>query len=260
MGRRRIWIAIALAAAGAAAAVAWLLALRDTPSPPVGVDRAVERFRADWAAGGRDEPGGLRAAVPRAGVYTYAARGFETATVLGRDARHAYPATATLTVLPSACGLSARLDLLSARSSTWHVCARDGAWRVARLRDVHRFFGRLDDRTYRCDARSVWTALSGAWRARCVVAGTTQRWRARVLSTAPVDVGGRRVPAVHVRLRSRTGGETQGTGTEDLWLVRDSGLPARWVIRNSSTTDTVAGAVAYRESIDLRLLALTPRR
>jgi hypothetical protein len=81
-----------------------------------------------------------------------------------------------------------------------------------------------------------------------------------VLSTAPVDVGGRRVPAVHVRLRSRTSGETQGTGTEDLWLVRDSGLPARWVISNSSTTDTVAGAVAYRESIDLRLLALTPRR
>ena len=259
--RPRLWIAVALVVAilGAVAAAA-LFALHDEPSAPVAVGSALGRFRTDWAAGGRREPAGSGTPVPRAGVYTYAARGFEVASVLGSGARHDYPSRVTLTVLPSACGLSARLDVLSQRSSTWEVCAGDGAWRLARLRDVHRFFGRHDDRTYRCDPGSVWVAMRGSWRARCMFKDTTQHWTGRALGNATVEVGGRPVPAVHVRLRSRTTGDTEGSGVEDLWLARDSGLPARWVIRNASTTGTIGGDVRYRESIDLRLPAVTPRR
>ena len=259
--RPRVWIAVALVVAAlGAVAGGILLAIHDTPSAPVPVASALARFRADWAATGRVEPGRSDTAVPRAGVYAYVARGFEVATVLGSTGRHAYPPQATLTVLPSACGLSARLDLLSERSSTWEVCARGGAWRLSRLGDVHRFFGRRDDRTYRCTDGSVWTALIGSWGARCVFESTRQTWSGRAVANTTVEVGGRRLPAVHVRLLSRTTGDTEGTGTEHLWLLRDTGLPARWVVRNASTTGTIAGDVHYRESIDLRLLATAPRR
>jgi hypothetical protein len=229
--RRRTLVIAAVALALLAAAVlggrAWLL--RDT-TEPIDVEQVVER------AAGED---GAR-------VYAYATRGFERATVLG-TIRHDYPETTTITVAQQACGVSARWEALDRRSETWWIC--DGA--PVRFDDVHSFFGRTDERTYRCrGSRLAFT---------CRREGTTRTDRGRDLGRERVEVDGTAVEARHLRYRTTMRGATRGGGTTDLWLAVDDGLPLRIVVANDSESDTPIGTDAdYRERFELRLRSLEP--
>jgi hypothetical protein len=230
--RPRIVLALAaglavLAAAAALGARAWLL--RDTTTP-IDVARVVERASAS----------------PGARVYAYDTRGFEEATALGAQ-RHDYPATTTLTVAAEGCGTSLRWEALDRRSERWLIC--DGA--PVRLDDVHAFFGRTDERSYRCSADPAGF--------RCAIDGTERTDRVEDLGRVRVEIAGETVPARRLRLRTTMRGDTAGTGTIDLWLALDAPLPLRVVAANRSTTGTPIGTDAdYRERFELRLRSLEP--
>ena len=113
----------------------------------------------------------------------------------------------------------------------WETC---GA-RLRRFAELHRFFGRDDRRTYRCDRMSK---LRTGW--SCTAQGVTE--------TGRVVVSG---PA-HVRLGTELAGNTTGTGLRELWL-RPDGVPRRMVVENDSTTRSFLGDVHYRERYVLRL-------
>jgi hypothetical protein len=242
----------------------WLLRPKDDPQRAVDAGRAVEDFRSAGAEA--DRPASAGAPVPETGVYTYAAQGYERARALD-TARHDYPRRVTLTVRPATCGMTLRLDLLDARWQQWHVCAERSAWTLRTQSELHQFFGRRDEREYRCARGAVFLGFPArdgrpgeeAWTAECNIDDTRLRRDGRILGTEPVEVAGRRIDAVHVRLTERLTGRTEGGGVQELWVDPATGLPLRWTARNDNVTDDIIN-VPYRERWDLRLASLQPRR
>lgn len=172
-------------------------------------------------------------------AYTYATAGFEEIDALG-GARHVYPAATTVTFRRSGCGRAFVWRPLRDRSLAYELC--DG--RLRAIRDVHRFFGRTERRTYRCAPES---SLRDGW--RCVFDGTTEVARGRVVGVE--SVGG--AEAVHVRLTTRLTGGVDGAGSRDFWLRGSDGFPVRFAATNESSTASVLGRVHFRERYGLTL-------
>lgn len=55
-----------------------------------------------------------------------------------------------------------------------------------------------------------------------------------------------------MRLRTRLRGESNGTGTRELWL-RDDDVPKRMVVENRNATPSFVGPVNYLERYELEL-------
>ena len=81
-----------------------------------------------------------------------------------------------------------------------------------------------------------------------------------VVGRAVVYVGGKAVPAVHVRQTIALSGGSRGASTYDMWLARKSGVPVRLVMVSRTTNDSAVGDVHYDEVVTLRLQSLRPRR
>jgi hypothetical protein len=186
---------------------------------------------ATWQLLPRDSATPLAVAGARPGIFVYDTTGFEQVDAFG-GARHDYPARTTIAVRRAEGGCSVfRWRPLAERFYEWKLCGRQ----LRRFTELHRFFGRDDRRTYRCDDES---SLERGW--SCTAQGTTE--------TARVVSSGRS----HVLLRTELTGETTGSGTRELWL-RPDGVPRRLVVENESTTPSFLGDVHYRERYELRL-------
>ncbi|MBX5442775.1 MAG: hypothetical protein IRZ32_14780 [Solirubrobacteraceae bacterium] len=259
---RRTWI-IVLASIGAVL-VAGLLLVRSwllgDDTEPIAVERIVERYRGETApATAGTLPEGVE--IPAAGVYEYETAGDERADLLG-GSEHEYPDRTTIAVRAVDCGFEQTWTALDKRSETWTLCAKPGALEPIRFNDVHSFYGRTDDRTYECSGGEI-PLRPGGGRSTivCRREGVTRTDTVRALGAETVDVGGEQVPAVHVRVRFRMAGSTEGGGTYDVWLARATGLPVRVVADNASRSDTPIGAkVNYTERFELRLVSLEPQR
>ena len=71
-------------------------------------------------------------------------------------------------------------------------------------------------------------------------------------------MGRERVTAVHLRVRTRLGGDVRGAYTMDSWLRRTDGLLLRRTFRSDSRVDAIVGSVPAHEEYELRLRAVTP--
>jgi hypothetical protein len=176
----------------------------------------------------------------RPAALDYATRGFEEVSILG-GARHEYPDRTGVVVRRTGCGKRIVWRPLEDRVTAYRLCGG----RLRSIREVHRFFGRRDERVYRCAPGS---SLRDGW--RCAYDGTTEVARGGPVGTTRI-AGAK---AVHVHLDTTIGGDVEGTGTRDFWLRRPGGLPIRIAATNENTTGTPIGPVDYRESYDLRLL------
>ena len=246
-------IAAVLVAGSVLAAVRWIV-LRDDATP-ASLGDALARYRTAAAVGATPVP---------AGVYLYATSGSESVSALG-GATHRYPERSTITVTEAPCGMALRWDVLETRSVTWRVCAGDAAGRTQRLEgwsERHQFFGQ-DDAT-------DWTCPDAAWLVggaepgttlpyRCDGGDTVQRGTLTVVGTEPVDVGGARIRAVHLRIVQDDAGGARGRIEDERWLERETGLPVRLRYRVRSANDSPIGDVTFTEAYDLRLLSLDPR-
>ena len=210
--RRRRWLIAPALAAGAALA-GWSLMPDDSPAP------------APIEAG--------------AETFAYTTRGFEEVDALG-GARHDYPATTRITLRRSGCGHLLVWRPLRDRSTGYELCGRE----LRSIREVHEFFGRRDERTYRCAAGSTLTRGY-----RCTARGTVEVARGGVVGVEGAGGG----HAVHVRLTTRSSGDVEGTGTRDFWLRRRDGFPVSLAATNANSTASMLGRVHYRERYALDL-------
>lgn len=258
--RRKTLIGIASVGALLIAALllgrTWLV--RDDTAP-VAVEKVVEDYRGQTPAAATTKlPMGVR--IPDAGVYEYATTGSEETTLLGTS-RHEYPAITTIAIRATDCGFAQTWTALDKRVEEWTLCKDADALTPRRLRDVHSFYGRTDDRTYACGG-GVLPLKPGDSEQRivCATDSTTRTDRVRAVGRDAIHVGDTSVEAVHVRDRYTLQGTTDGSGTIDWWLDADTGLPIRIVTGNDSKTDTPIGKRApYRERFDLKLRSLTPQ-
>ncbi len=249
---RRLALAILLGAlvvgGGLAAAVAGGLLLHDT-AEPASVAAAVARL------GVRSTGGGI------GGVYVYETRGGESVSAVV-SAHHVYPARTGITVVPAACGIRLRWEALQGRSTTWTLCRTRLGLELRVSAEAHRFFGQDDRTTYTCDGAVLEPAAgeSGDRPFRCRSGRDRQAGRLSLLGREDVRVGGRVVPALHVRTVARIEGGDSGTETVDWWLKPASGLPLRLVLTSRTSRPLPIGRARYREEATLRLVSTVPRR
>ena len=178
--------------------------------------------------------------------------------------RHDYPTETTITASPGGCGLVLRWDALEQRSTIWDLCPAAGGWLIREYDEVHRFFGNTEHSDYRCEQGSLWwpvaEAPGAAWTRRCASKKATEVTKGTLVGPETVRVGGEAVEAVHLRFELTLAGTTRGTGTFDVWLSPESGLPLRVDSTNDNRTRTMIGDVHYEERFSLSLASLEPQR
>jgi hypothetical protein len=252
----RPWlVAGAIAVAGVVAAglfAGWWFLARDVAEPAT-VGDAVAAYR----RGG----GGAPRSIP-AGVYVYETDGFERTDALG-GVTHRYPATSSITVGSTPCGVRLRWDVLRGRSTTWTVCTAPEEW-IERSRDErHTFFGVTDEATYRCAKtpfRPADDRPGTTFAVSCTTGKAKEHGSGSVVGRDTVVVGRTSVPTVHVRTSTAFTDDTTGAATYDFWLSSDTGLPVRIRMVSDTTSGSLIGDVHYRERVSLELTSLTPRR
>ena len=211
--------------------------------------------------GGPEPPARPDARTQPAGIYRYETVGFER---IGGPlpGRLAYPATTTIAVERSGCTLSERWEARPERYAEWRYCVTGTTWRLRSVTDYHEFFGNAQRRAYRCTGRAVPRPArieeGFRWTDRCRARSTTAVARGEVLAGTRVSVDGKRITAVHLRVRTRLGGDVRGAYTMDSWLRRTDGLLLRRTFTGDSRVDAIIGAVPAHEEYELRLRSLTP--
>jgi len=129
---------------------------------------------------------------------------------------------------------------------------------------VHSFYGRDDDRTYRCSGDGVFPLKAGGGEQTftCRTDSTTRTDRVRAVGREPMAVDGTTVDTIHLRDRYTLSGSTttDSPGTSDWWLDPKTGLPIRIAVSVKDASDTPIGKKAqYQESYELKLSSLEPR-
>lgn len=240
----------------AAGALAWTHWPRDA-ALPASIEDALRAYRAHAAEAAPAHDG-----LPQPGVYVYAIDGGEGLSAAVFDSTHRYAGRATVTVETSPCGVAERWQPLASRWTEASICERDGALRLAAIDEGHEFFERAQLDSYGC--RGAGPAPSDyrvgvSWQAACTGDSGVLQVDSRIVGTGAIEVGGRRLAAVHIRSRAVVGGDSAGVSIQSEWRRRSDGLLLRRAV-SSEMSVAVLGGGSYREDYSLELLDTAPRR
>jgi hypothetical protein len=195
------------------------------------------------------------------GLYRYMTQGFER---IGGPlpGRLNYPPQTEMEVERAGCTLVERWEARPERYAEWRYCVTAAMWRLQSVTDYHEFFGNAQRRQYRCSGRAVPRPSrirpGFTWTDRCRARRTTAVARGEALANRRLRISGEEVAAVHLRVRTRLGGDVQGRYTMDSWLRRSDGLLLRRIFSSDSRADTIVGEVPAHEQYELTLRALPP--
>lgn len=269
---RRAWITVALVAVVLVVGVtSYLVLLRRASTRSVTVDEARDRAGATgYGDDGSATPSPLR---PAAGVYRYRGEGTERLDRPPTSEAQGPDIPGTVTHLGGGCW-RLRVDYNTNHWQSWDFCPTDEGL----TESAGAFFQRLDlvalevetSSTYTCeppaDVIRAGQEVGEEWAQEC--RGTSTSADGEVISSGPyrylggedLDIGGRRVSALHYRReRTLTGGQT-GTEAGDLWFDADTGM----LVRNERTievqSDSALGQVTYDETGSFQLVSMTPTR
>ena len=276
MGVRR-WVAAIIAAVlllvAVGGLVAWLKLRNGGRTTTVSAEDAVNQYRV--AAASTTAPPTLPsttaspttvappAQLPEPGVYTYATTGSDGVDALG-GARHQYPATTTLTVVESGCGVTERWVAAVERWDETTACLSPDGTGVSMVHftGFHRFFGGDSTDDYACsgDPRPTRATSAGAaWTTTCIAADETVVHHGTVGAVEELDVGGTSVRTIHV-----TDVEDDGDPTDhqviDTWYQEGTDLVVRRTSRIATSSSSPVGLVHYDEAYQIDLQSLTPQR
>jgi len=214
------------------------------------VSEALRRFRASERGSG-----GL------SGVYLYATKGSESINALG-GTKHVYPPKTSITVIEVPCGIQLRWAALEKRSTTWTFCSTAAGIELRSSDERHAFFGQSDHAVYGARGDSSFPSNllpARPGRSPAVRIGISRSaWRAS--SAGTVEVGGRRIRAIHVSTDLTIRSRDSGSESVDWWLDSATALPLRIGLRSRTSRKMWVGRVQYHEDLSLRLLSLKPMR
>ncbi|HZJ26090.1 MAG TPA: hypothetical protein VFF40_03595 [Acidimicrobiia bacterium] len=211
---------------------------------------------------GRGE-GSAEAGTPKAGVYLYRTTGSESVSALGGTSAD-YPATTTLTVTESTCGVDTRRDVLEGRYDESKLCRQaNGTWVLTETVTSDRFFNQTEADTYTCPDVVNLPAdpkPNQSWKGTCTDAPNTTTMRYRVIGTETVRVDGEPVSTVRLRVTSTEGGERAGGGVEHRWVQPGTNLVVKARSAERDTSPSPIGRVTYQQQYEIALKSLDPKR
>lgn len=221
-------------------------------SQAASISQALRLFRAS-----KHDAGGLN------GVYIYATNGSESVNALG-GARHVYPARTSITAIEVPCGIRLRWAALEKRSTTWTFCSTPAGIELRVSDERHAFYNISDHSLYVCSGRLL-IPKNGP------VAGATEPFSCRsnrnlevgevhIIGVVPLDIGGRRVDAIHASTDLTIRSYDSGSESIEWWLDAATALPLRIELHSRTSRKMWVGRVQYHEDLSLHLLSLTPLR
>ena len=196
--------------------------------------------------------------LPRPGVYVYDTHGGDGVDALNGD-HHTYPATTTLTVTSSGCGVRERWDVAKQRWEEWQRCVDGAGVRAPALTTYDEFFGQSQTDAYQCtgDARPLDAAPGATWTAACTEPGSTEVYHGTVVGAETQVVGSVSVSSLHVRITIDNGQASDSQVTDSWFLSGTDFLVARRTSNRTSNPSPV-GAVTYREDYEIHLTSFEP--
>jgi hypothetical protein len=274
----RRWLAAIAAAvlllAAIAGLVAWLRFRNGGRTTTVSAEEALNRYRESAASTTTPTTSNPAAAaattsptttaplavLPQPGVYTYATSGNDGVDALG-GARHQYPATTTITVTPSGCGVVQRWVAAVERWDETTTCATAGGTNLVHFTGFHRFFGGDSYDDYSCtgEPRPVRAAAGTTWTVTCVASDETTVHRGTVVGSELVDVNGQSVPTLHVT-DLQDDGDPSDHQVTDTWYQEGTDLVVRRISRIATSSSSPVGVVHYDETYEIDLQSLVPQQ
>lgn len=199
------------------------------------------------------------ARLPPLGVYVYTITGGDAVDALS-GAHHDYPATTTITVTASDCGVRQRWDVLVERWEEWVRCV-DGDAVVQPARTTSdQFFGQTQTDAYTCtgDSRPVDAPAGTSWVTTCVQGDKDHDvYTGEVVGTETSTVGGVDVQTLHVRV-TIANGTASDSQVIDTWYQVGTDLVIAQTAQAATTNPSPIGSVHYNENYEIRLTSLSP--
>ena len=236
----------------------WFFLFR-SPATQVDLSQALRLYRQ------AQRPGTATAdpRLPPPGVYRYRTSGGEQLS-LGGIAR-TFPAVTQMIVTGTRCATMDWEPFEQHVEGLVECPATGQGVRVDSLPTYEEIAGIRSTTDIRCppDAYLVppRPAVGATWRATCAAPGTAVAYAGQLLGTSSVDVAGRVVPALHVRITLTISGAESGSNPTDYWLAERSGV----ILRQQETValgqrNGPLGSVRYSEEMTISLDALSPTR
>ena len=198
------------------------------------------------------------AVLPKLGIYTYATTGGDEVDALAGQ-HHDYPATTTITVVPSGCGVLQRWDVLKERWEEWQRCVQGDAIVQPARTNYDSFFGLSQTDAYSCsgDGRPVRAPAGTHWMLVCEEPGKVNTYSGEVIGAETMQVGGTAVDTLHVRITVDNGksGDSQVT---DTWYQVGSDLLIAQTALNATSNPSPVGTTHYLEHYEIHLVSLEP--
>lgn len=256
----RLWslgIGVAVLIA-AVAAGAWFFMLR-SPTTQLDLRQALRLYRHGQGTTDDEPSRGL----PASGVYRYRTSGAEHLS-LG-DITRTFPPSTAVIVTDARCS-TMRWEPFEQHVEGLVACpAADGALSIVSIPSYEEIAGTTTTTVVECPTDTYLLppdpVVGRRWRSTCRAPGQTVVVTGQVVDTAPVDIGGAAMPAVHTRLSMSMSGSESGTNPNDYWLSASTGL----ILRQSETVDVSQaagplGAVHYDEHMSIALTSAQPAR
>jgi len=234
-------------------------------STAVPLDRTQQRYNASTSSSAitiaideTTQPAAITAQLPAPGVYVYATTGRDSVDAL-TGAHHDYPATTTITVTPTTCGVQQRWDILEQRWEQWQRCADGEGISESGRTNYDEFFGQSQTDTWVCsgDARPLTATAGTTWTATCTGATSTDTFHGVVVASESQQVGSSAVPTTHVRV-TITNDNPADNQVIDTWYFTGSDLVVAQTSTAATSNDTQIGTVHYAETYEIHLTSLTP--
>jgi hypothetical protein len=202
-----------------------------------------------------------QAVLPAPGVYVYSTTGRDSVDALTGD-HHDYPATTTITVTPSTCGVQERWDVVVERWVEWTRCVRGDGVVGVRKTNYDRFFGTGQTDAYQChgDARPLQAPAATTWTLVCDESnGDVETYRGTVVGVQDLRIGEASVAALHVRI-VLDDGDRRDSQVMESWFRLGTDLLLKETAHNATVNSSPIGNVNYREDYTIQLTSLEPLR
>lgn len=196
--------------------------------------------------------------LPAPGVYVYATTGRDSVDALS-GAHHDYPATTTITVIPTACGVQQRWDVLEERWEEWQRCIDSNGVTEPGRTNYDEFFGQSQTDSWVCTGapRPLVAAAGTTWSKTCVNGSSIDNHDGVVIGVEPQVVGTVTVDTLHVRV-TITDDVSSDLQVIDTWYLAGTDLVVVQTSTAATANDSPVGTVNYDETYEIRLSSLTP--
>ena len=259
-GWQRRWLLVgglgAIAVVGAGVAVV-LVVFRNRPR------RSASARRSPSTAESIGRGDGLAAAA--AGGYGDRTRGGQGLSLPGGD--RSYPNRTTMTVTPSACGITVRWAAIVEHTEQYEEClGANGISTMASSSVTETFFGVQTRDSVTCSPgaylRPAGTQIGATWTFTCSEPQEQWRGSGRLVGIEPVTVAHQRIVALHTRVVVNLAGRNTGDNPSDYWFRGRRLATARLARHRRRVAGHLSplGSVRYHEQFDLTLADAAPAR